>query len=72
MKLTTKCHYDDVEIIVEDGSTTIITSIHKSYPKGELQEMLNDLLDAAYDLAGYTDKSFEKHLEDRNLIPTKL
>jgi hypothetical protein len=68
MKLTTKCRHEGVEIIVEDGSTTVTTSIHKSYPEGELQEVLNDLLEAAYDLAGYTGLSLKGHLEERGLL----
>ena len=67
MNIKTRPAHKFVELIVEEGGTTVTTAIFQSDPQ-ELNQMIIDLLDAAYDLASYTDKSLQEHLKERRLL----
>jgi hypothetical protein len=67
MNIQTRPAHKFVELIVEEGGTTVTTAIFQSDPQ-ELNQMITHLLDAAYDLAIYSDKSLEEHLKGQGLL----
>ena len=63
MNIKTRCSHEFVELTVEDGGTTVTTTIFNK-DQQELNSTIRELLEAAYDLAGYTDKKLKEHVQD--------
>jgi hypothetical protein len=57
MKLTVRCTHNFAEIKVDETETTI-------FDIPEIEGMIKNLLDVAYRLSDYTDKSITDHLNE--------
>jgi hypothetical protein len=58
MKLTARKTRVFIDIKVDEIETTV----YKSNPK-EVQEMIDNLLNVVYDLAGFTEHTVQEHVE---------
>jgi hypothetical protein len=63
MNITTRKSHKFVELTVETSNTTVTTAFYKGESK-EIESIIADLLNAADDLATYTDKTVGEYIEE--------
>jgi hypothetical protein len=63
MNITTRPAHNFVELTAKSGGATITTCHYKN--DKDIESIIGDLLDAAYDLTAFQDKTIQEYVEER-------